>query len=294
MATPRNRALAQGFRLTLLLTAALSLPACVVEPPPGYPHHGPYGDRYNQGGPVDQIDGFVTFEGRCPTLRDHESDRVFALTGNTRALRPGDHVTLSEREVGGNSCGLNAPTLEVVGIDTIWRGDDHRSVYYDASRDGDFDRFIVENRDRGGWYADRYAYRTGNRGPGDDRGGRSDRDGDRQDHGRYGNPPDNPPNNPPDNPPMDPNERYDRNAPPDQANPPEDPDEDEQEELSVTGRLDFGGSCPAIHTPNGDSWDLAGDLGNYHDGDRVQVIGVARGRSSCGGRTLEVSSIKGR
>ena len=69
---------------------------------------------------------------------------------------------------------------------------------------------------------------------------------------------------------------------------------DEHESLRVDGRLDFGGSCPAIHTPDGNSYDLAGDLGNYHDGDQVRVIGVLQGRSSCGGRTLEVNEIQSR
>ncbi len=53
--------------------------------------------------------------------------------------------------------------------------------------------------------------------------------------------------------------------------------EDEQEELSVTGRLDLGGSCPAIRTPNGDIWDLTGDLGDRRDGDQVRILGVAAG-----------------
>jgi Protein of unknown function (DUF5818) len=296
MRIPRNRNLAQGFRLTLLLAAALSLPACVVGPPV-YGPQNPYDPDHGRGGyegPSDQIDGFVTFEGRCPTIRDHESDQVFALSGNTRALRPGDHVVLSTQETRGNSCGMNTPTLEVVSIDTIWKGGDHRSAYFDASRDGDFDRFIVANRERGGWYADRYSYRSGG-GPGstprDDRGGQYDRGRDRdEDRGRYAPPP------------GDPNDREEQAAPPDQAAPPEqmappedrDDDQEDQEQLSVTGKLDFGGSCPAIRTPNGESYDLAGDLGNYHDGDRVTVVGVVGERSSCGGSTLEVREIRGR
>jgi hypothetical protein len=279
-----------GSRLALVLTAALSLPACYVGPPPGYPHRHYDDRRAGPAGPVEEIDGFVTFEGRCPTLREHGSDQVFALTGNTRILRPGDHVRLSERAVDarrGNPCGLDAPTVEVTGIEAIWRGEGHRDAYFDARRDGDFDRFLAANRDRGGWYSDRYAYRNGNvdhpgeegPGPGSDR--------------RYESPPYAPPMNVPpppgsdaDRPPM-PQDRPDA----DRDNRDND---DEQEQLSVTGRLDLGGSCPAIHTPNGDSWDLIGNLGTYRDGDRVNVIGVATGRSSCGGRALTVSEIRGR
>ena len=248
-------------KVPLLLAAALALPACYVGPPPGY--H--YADRTYSGRharPVDQIDGFVTFEGRCPTLREHGSNDVFTLTGNTRALRPGDHVRLSEREVEGNPCGGDAPTLEVTEIDAIWRGEGHRDAYFDARHDGDFDRFLSENRDRGGWYADRYAYRTGNV----DRNGDSDGP-DR----RYESPP------------------YVPNTP--NAEPEE---EDEHEQLSVTGRLELGGHCPAIQTPQGDSWDLVGNLGDYRDGDRVNVIGIATGRSTCGGRALTISEIHGR
>jgi hypothetical protein len=317
MRISRNRNLAQGFRLTLLLAAALSLPACVVGPPvygpqnPYDPDHG----RGEYGGSRDQIDGFVTFEGRCPTIREHESNQVFALAGNTRSLRPGDHVVLSTQEAGRSSCGGNAPTLEVVSIDTVWKGEDHRSAYFDASRDGDFDRFIVANRERGGWYADRYAYRSGSgpgSAPGDDRGGQYDRgrdrgrdQGDDRDHDRNGDPGDRGQYAPP---PGDPNDREEQAAPPEQMAPPDqtappeqmappadrDNDQEDQEQLSVTGKLDFGGSCPAIRTPNGESYDLAGDLGNYHDGDRVTVVGVVGERSSCGGNTLEVQEIRGR
>jgi len=288
----RIGALARGSRLALMLGAALSLPACYVGPPPG--HHYPdrsYDDRA-ESDPVDQIDGFVTFEGRCPTLREHGSDEVFTLTGNTRALRPGDHVRLSEREVEGSPCGGDTPTLAVTEIDAIWQGDGHRDAYFDARRDGDFDRFLAESRDRGGWYAERYAYRTGN----------VDRPGHPGDAGE-GDGPSNPgPDRRYESPPYVPNIPNDENgrsAEPDRPpGTPERPDaeanDDEQEQLSVTGRLELGGNCPAIRTPQGDSWDLAGDLGDYRDGDRVNVIGVAAGRSACGGRALSISEIRGR
>ncbi|HEY0514826.1 MAG TPA: DUF5818 domain-containing protein [Thermoanaerobaculia bacterium] len=291
--TSTIRTLARGSRFALLLGAALSLPACVVDTAP-YPH-GPYDRGYGGNGPVDQIDGFVTFEGRCPTIRDHDSDEVFFLTGDTRGLRPGDHVLLRERAADGNPCGAQGPTVAVLGIDAIWRGEDHDSPYFDSRRDGDFRAFIAENRDRGGWYSDRYGYLNGSGGDAGRPGG-YDRDGDRGDRDRdrgydNGYPPN--PQSPPIAPPP-PNGQYDDRQPPAPPGDVEQEDrDDEHEQLRVDGRLDFGGTCPAIHTPDGTSYDLAGDLESYHGGDQVRVIGVLAGRSSCGGTTLKVDRIQG-
>jgi hypothetical protein len=269
--TTTIRALAQGSRLALLLGAALSLPACYVETRP-YPHHGPYEDRdrYDRG--QDQVDGFITAEGRCPTFRDHRSGQVYSLAGNTRDLRPGDHVLLSEREIDGDPCGVQGPTLEVLRVDAVWRGDDHDSAYFDSRRDGDFETYISQNRGLGGWYADRYAYLNGS--------GRPGRDGDRGDRDRGRE--------------MNRDQDMDRDNDRDNTDRDTDRDnngEDEHEALRVDGRLDLRGSCPAIHTPDGVSYDLDGNLGDFHDGDRVRVIGVLQGRSACGGRTLEVNEI---
>jgi hypothetical protein len=242
---------------------------------------------------VDQIDGFVTFEGRCPTLREHGSEEVYALSGNTRALRPGDHVRLSEREAAGNPCGGGAPALEVIGIDAIWQGEGHRDAYFDARRDGDLGSFLAENHDRGGWYAERYAYLSGNV----DRPGRGDRDQDRHgDRDGDNRNPDRRYESPPYVPPIPNGQRADPDQP--QAAPEaqdmDRDDDEEHEQLSVTGRLDLGGSCPSIHTPQGDSWDLVGNLETFQNGERVNVIGVATGRSTCGGRALTISEIHGR
>ena len=274
MTRTRNRISGRGFRLTLLLAGTLALSACAVESP-AYYRQGPRGQE-------GQVDGFITFEGRCPTIRDHETNEVFGLTGNVRALRPGDHVALSERPVGGRSCGINAPTLEVLSIDVVWRGDGHRDAWFDARQDGDFGSFIAQSRDRGGWSSDRYSYLHGG-GGGEGRPGPDARDRDRGERGDDNAPP--PPN---------PEGGYDRNAPPPppEANSPDEDRDDEQEELSVTGRLDLGGSSPAIHTPNGDSWDLTGDPGDYRYGDRVRIRGSPAGRSACGGRALQVHEVQ--
>ncbi len=276
MTRMRDRISGRGFRLTLFLAGVLVLSACAVESP-AYYRQGPRGQQ-------GRIDGFITFEGRCPTIRDHETNEVFGLTGDVRPLRPGDHVVIGERPVGGRSCGINAPTLEVLSIDVVWRGDDHRDAWFDAREDGDFESFVAQSRDRGGWYADRYAYlHGGGQGPG--RPGPYDRDQDRdRDRGGYDNTPPPPPAG-----------DYDRNAPPPpgMSTPDEDRDDDEEnEELSVTGQLDLGGSCPAIHTPDGDSWDLTGNLGDYRNGDRVRILGYPAGRSACGGRALRIEAVE--
>jgi hypothetical protein len=302
MTTTTIRTLARGSRLALLLGAALSLPACVVETR-AYHHRGPHDDSYRYDRQEDQVDGFVTAEGRCPTLRDHRSNQVYSLAGNTRDLRPGDHVLLQERETDTNPCGVQAPTLEVLRVDAVWRGDDHDSVYFDSRRDGDFETFISQNRGLGGWYADRYAYLNGGGKPGrdGDHGDRDRGDRDRGDRGRYDNgapPPPPPPQY--DDRDQDRDREMNRNQDMDRDNDRDndranngraDNGEDEHEALRVDGRLDLRGSCPAIHTPDGVSYDLDGNLGEFHDGDRVRVIGVLQGRSACGGRTLEVNEI---
>jgi len=61
----------------------------------------------------------------------------------------------------------------------------------------------------------------------------------------------------------------------------------------VDGTLDFNQACPQIRAGNV-TYDLAGNLGNYHDGDRVHVDGVLAGSSSCGGSALEVRQIRRR
>ena len=162
---------AKGLGPVLLLSAALALPAAATAQPSRYGYGSPYSGR----GGARSIDGFVTFRGgSCPAIRDHRSGQSYFLSGNTRELRPGDHVVLGGRLVSGSSCGTRGPALQVLEIRTVWTGGDHRAAYFDARRDGSFERFILRSRDRGGWYADRYSYLRQGRGS---RGG-----------GRYGAP----------------------------------------------------------------------------------------------------------
>jgi hypothetical protein len=167
----KKRNLAKGLGPVLLLSAALALPAAATAQPSRYGYGSPYSGRNG----ARSIDGFVTYRGgSCPAIRDHRSGQSYFLTGNTRELRPGDHAVLGGRLVSGSSCGTRGPALQVLEIRTIWTGGDHRAAYFDARRDGSFERFILRSRDRGGWYADRYSYLREGRGS---RGG-----------GRYGAP----------------------------------------------------------------------------------------------------------
>ena len=62
----------------------------------------------------------------------------------------------------------------------------------------------------------------------------------------------------------------------------------------MDGTLDFNGSCPAVRDRDGISYDLAGDLRGFHNGERVRVTGVLSGSSSCGGTALEIQEIRER
>jgi len=315
MTTLTKRNLAKGFTPVLLLAAALSLPSRADA------QYSPYRNRPYGPSVQGTLDGFITAQsGRCPTIRDHRTNRTFYLVGNTRDLRPGDHVRLLERVARTNTCGAQAPTVEVLQVRTIWASAQHRSAYYDATRDGAFANFIVRNRNRGGWYADRYAYRQQG---GGDRYGQYGSQDDR--YGQYDRrPAPNAPNGPYDDrydrtrPNDDRNGQYDdnggqydRNDPNDQYDDQYDRDnrdnrdnDDDQYDngpgnndnrrlTAIDGTLDFNGDCPSIRSGS-TTYDLAGDLGNYHDGDRVHVTGFVAGRSSCGGTALEVQEIRRR
>ena len=314
MKTFDKRNTAKGLGPVLLLSAALALPAAATAQSSRYGYGSPYSGR----GSTRSIDGVVTFRGgSCPAIRDHRSGQTVYLSGNTRELRPGDHAVLGGRLVSGSSCGVRGPALQVLEIRTIWTGGDHRAAYFDARRDGSFDRFILRSRDRGGWYSDRYSYLRQGRAP---RGG-----------GRYDSPPYSPIR--PDDAPYDnrgqyqgqPDDRgqyddqgqYDRQPQPDdsyddeQVVPnddgyaPDDTYEDRQpqpqdrnggnhQSVTVDGTFEFDSTCPSLRGTDGKSYDLAGDLGNAHDGDRVRVIGVLAGKSSCGGTALEIQEIRRR
>jgi hypothetical protein len=305
MTTTTQRNLVKGITPVLLFTAALSLSSRAEA------QYSPYRNRPYGSSVQGTVDGFITAQsGRCPTLRDHRTNRTFYLVGNTRDLRPGDHVRLFERAARTNTCGAQAPTLEVLQVRTIWAGSQHRSAYFDVTRDGSLDRFIERSRNRGGWYADRYAYRQN----GGERYGQYGRDDDR--YGQYDRrPAPNAPNGPYD-------DRYDRTPPNDDRNGQygdnsgqydrngqyddqydrnddrydddrEDRSNDNRQLITVDGTLDYDGDCPSIRSGN-TSYDLAGDLGDFHDGDRVHVTGFAAGRSSCGGTALEIQDIRRR
>jgi hypothetical protein len=249
-------------------------------------------------------------------LQDRQR-RSFYLQGDTRGLRPGDQVTLRERTLNRSSCGSDGPTLEVLEVRTVWTNGAHRSAYFDSRRDGTFDRFVLRSRDRGGWYADRYSYMQQG---GDGYGRYGDQQpGDRYaPNGPYGPPPDQRgqrsyPSQPsqPGQPPYDrtqpqyedPNSQSDPDGQSDaNGQPPVDQGYDQNgddrgagsQPVSVDGTLNFNGPCPAVRDSGGASYDLAGDLRGFHNGDRVRVTGVLSGSSSCGGTALEIREIRQR
>jgi len=308
-----------------LLLSALALPAGVNAqyrsgyPPPSY--RGGYG-------PQGTVDGFVTEgNGRCLMLRDHQR-RPFYLSGDTAGLEPGDHVSLRGRTLSRSTCGGNGPTLEVLDVRTVWTGGSHRSAYFDARRDGRFERFLERSHDRGGWYSDHYSSMQ----RGDDRYGQyappygpngQPYGPNGQGQPQYGpngqgQPPYGPPNGP--GQPQYDQPQYDQNGPgqppPPQYDPQDGPngqndpngqpydDQDydqngddrggSQQPISVDGTLDFNGSCPAVRDGSGASYDLAGNLRGFHNGERVHVTGVLAGSSSCGGTALEIQEIRER
>jgi len=290
----------------LLLTSALALPAA-AQPRYGY-GYGPYGGPPRAYASRGVVDGVLRDEGgRCLVLRDRQN-RNYYVQGDTRGLRPGDQVTLRERLLSRSSCGSDAPTLQVLEVRTVWTNGAHRSAYFDVRRDGSFDRFLLRSRDRGGWYADRSADLQprpyAGPGPYDRRApydqGRPDNrpyDNGYAPNGQYDNR-DQP--NAPDNAPYDngQNGQYDdqyipNDQPPNGQYDDRDRSNGGDRPITLDGTLDFNRSCPAIRTSNG-SYDLAGDLGNYHDGDRVRVTGFVGGASSCGGTALEVQEIRRR
>ena len=302
-----KRNLAKGLGPVLLLSAALALPAAASAQPSRYGYGSPYSGRY--GGGARSIDGFVTFRGgSCPAIRDHRSGQSYFLTGNTRELRPGDHVVLGGRLASGSACGVRGPALQVLEIRTVWTGGDHRAAYFDARRDGSFERFILRSRDRGGWYADRYSYLRQGRGPrGGDRYGapygapdgrarpndvpydddRGQYDQSPQPDDSYDNEEITAPNDDDYVAPNDTNDTYDQDDRADRSS-------GNRQLITVDGTFEFDSTCPSLRGTDGKSYDLAGDLGNSHDGDRVRVRGFLAGRSSCGGTALEVQEIRRR
>lgn len=61
--------------------------------------------------------------------------------------------------------------------------------------------------------------------------------------------------------------------------------------VSVTGRLDDSGRCPAVRGDHGEYYDLVGDLRDFRDGDHAKVLGFLGSRSRCGGQAIDVQEI---
>ena len=264
----------------LLLAAALSLPVAGVAAPKddkakekqrqGNIYRGNaqwkqearrdnnyYRNRYGRygarsNGQQEHLDGFVVDDrGECVLFREHRTGQIFALAGNVDDMREGDHIRYVGTHTYENYCGSGYPTMNVREIKTVWSNDRHENAVFDSNRHGSYSRWADRYQDRGR-YDDRYRDRNDDR-YGDDRYD-DDRYDDRSDD-RY----------------------YDRDG--------------DRRLITVEGRLDDGRYCPAVRGDNGELYNLAGDLKNYRDGDKVKVFGYLAENSRCGGRTLQVSEI---
>jgi hypothetical protein len=74
------------------------------------------------------------------------------------------------------------------------------------------------------------------------------------------------------------NDRYDRSG--------------NRDLVSLVGRLDDSGRCPAIRGDRGEYYDLVGDLRGFRDGAHVRVLGFLGSRSRCGGPAIDVQQIR--
>jgi hypothetical protein len=61
--------------------------------------------------------------------------------------------------------------------------------------------------------------------------------------------------------------------------------------VSIVGRLDDSGRCPAVRGDRGEYYDLVGDLRNFRHGDHARVVGFIGVRSECGGQAIDVQEI---
>jgi hypothetical protein len=90
----------------------------------------------------DHIDGYLSLEGRCMILTEHEGGRL-ALTGATAGLIGGDHVRLEGWYSRDPGCG--AQGFNVTQVHTIWADDNHRSTYFDHLNGEPFAQWAQEN-----------------------------------------------------------------------------------------------------------------------------------------------------
>jgi hypothetical protein len=123
-----------------LLLSALILAACLVAAPavaqPLY------------------VDGVVSLssDGNCMFVRQHDGS-VVTVVGRWYGLLPNDWVKFEGRAVPDRFCGRSTG-VEIVGIDSIWSDEGHRTFYYSHDRDGEYQRWLELKRHQQ-WERDR-------------------------------------------------------------------------------------------------------------------------------------------
>jgi hypothetical protein len=91
---------------------------------------------------ADHIDGFLSLEGRCMILTEHEGGKL-ALIGGTAGLTGGDHVRLEGSYSPDPGCGVQG--FSVTQVHTIWADDNHRSTFFDHLNGKPFAQWAQEN-----------------------------------------------------------------------------------------------------------------------------------------------------
>jgi hypothetical protein len=253
----------------LLLAAGLTLPGR---------------DAYAADPGVAHVDGYLSANGGCLMLRQHDG-RMVALVGDARGLLAGDHVRLEGRFAPDPGCG--AAGFDVALVQTLWGDDNHRTARYDhlngepflrfAERTGRLDESQRYERDRRSYQNDRRDYERDRAGYENERrgyegDGRSDARSD--DRGRV-------------------NDHYDQERP-DRAG--RYVYEGPHRRVTFVGKIhEAGGACPTLVTDHA-VFALDGNLREYRAGDRVRVTGVLYDgdpNAPCGGPTVVLSGIRG-
>jgi hypothetical protein len=100
------------------------------------------------------VDGFVTLspDGNCMFVKEHDG-RVLTVVGRWYGLTAHDYVRFEGRLVPDRFCGGPAG-VEIVGIQSIWSDEAHRTFYYSHDRDGEYQHWLEMKRHRE-WERDR-------------------------------------------------------------------------------------------------------------------------------------------
>jgi hypothetical protein len=135
--TPMNPQLRTAVR-NLLLAVLLGLTCLAVTAAPAAAWQGDTS--------LAHIDGYLSIspDGRCMVLKQHDGS-LLTLFGRRRGLVNNDHLRLEGRLVAGNGCGGQGG-FEITKVQTVWADDNHRSTYYDHLKNGDFVRWVEQNR----------------------------------------------------------------------------------------------------------------------------------------------------